>query len=50
MLESAKPTYSLARDAKVKIVESKQTTTRSNDPDNGYEIDDDLLILAGLKK
>lgn len=50
MLENVKPTFGLARDAKVRIVESKQPKARSNDPDNGYEIDDDLLILAGLKK
>ena len=49
MLESAKPSYGLARDAKVKLVESKQPASKTT-LDNGYEIDDDLLILAGLKK
>jgi hypothetical protein len=50
MLESAKPSFGLARDAKVKLVESSQPKAKVNNLDGGYEIDDDLLILAGLKK
>ena len=50
MLESVKPSFGLARDAKVKLVESRQPRTTVNNVDGGYEIDDDLLILAGLKK
>jgi hypothetical protein len=36
---------------KVTITESKVSAKKAQplDPNNGYEIDDDLLILAGLK-
>lgn len=39
----------ITRTPKVQIKESAQSSRRINDPNDGYEIDDDLLILAGLK-
>lgn len=39
----------ITRTPKVQIKESAQASCRINDPSDGYEIDDDLLILAGLK-
>jgi len=41
--------FNTGRGAKVNIKESNERKVQASDPDNGYEIDDDLLILAGLK-
>jgi hypothetical protein len=39
--------YGFDRNSRIKITESKSNKVN---PANGYEIDDDLLELAGLKK
>ena len=50
LLNMGRPTFGLGLgQPKVKINESKVNTKKPADPNNGYEIDDDLLILAGLK-
>ena len=53
LLDMGRPAFGLGLGKpKVKINESKSITKNVNkplDPNNGYEIDDDLLILAGLK-
>ena len=54
LLNIGRPTFGLGLgQPKVKINESKVNTNKSVnkpiDPNNGYEIDEDLLILAGLK-
>jgi hypothetical protein len=53
LLDMGRPAFGLGLGKpKVKINESKSVTKNVNkslDPNNGYEIDDDLLILAGLK-
>ena len=52
LLNDGRPQFSLGRSTSMKINESKSSAASSKkvaDPDNGYEIDDDLLILAGLK-
>lgn len=42
--------YDLGRDAKVKLPESTQKKPASKGQDYGYEIDDSLFELAGIKK
>lgn len=50
LLDMGRPAFGLGLGKpKVKINESKVNTNKPADPNNGYEIDDDLLILAGLK-
>ena len=50
LLNVGRPAFGLGLGKpKVKINESKVNTNKSTDSNNGYEIDDDLLILAGLK-
>ena len=50
LLDMGRPAFGLGLGKpKVKINESKVNTKKLADPNNGYEIDDDLLILAGLK-
>ena len=50
LLNMGRPAFGLGLgQPKVKINESKVNTKKPTDPNNGYEIDDDLLILAGLK-
>jgi hypothetical protein len=53
LLDMGRPAFGLGLGKpKVKINESKSINKNVNkplDPNNGYEIDDDLLILAGLK-
>jgi small-conductance mechanosensitive channel len=51
LLDMGRPAFGLGLgQPKVKINESKSVkTNKPLDPNNGYEIDDDLLILAGLK-
>ena len=50
LLDMGRPAFGLGLGKpKVKINESKVNTNKPVDPNNGYEIDDDLLILAGLK-
>ena len=50
LLDMGRPAFGLGLGKpKVKINESKVNTMKPADPNNGYEIDDDLLILAGLK-
>ena len=50
LLDMGRPAFGLGLGKpKVKINESKVNTKKPADPNNGYEIDDDLLILAGLK-
>jgi len=52
LLNAGRPMFGLGYGASMKINESKETASKKRvpvDPDNGYEIDDDLLILAGLK-
>lgn len=52
LLDMGRPAFGLGLGKpKVKITESKETkkVNKPIDPNNGYEIDDDLLILAGLK-
>lgn len=54
LLDRGRPAFGLGLGKpKVKINESKVNTNKPVnkpiDPNNGYEIDDDLLILAGLK-
>ena len=52
LLNMGRPAFGLGLGKpKVTIKESVVPTKKANpvDPSNGYEIDDDLLILAGLK-
>ncbi len=52
LLDMGRPAFGLGLgQPKVKINESKAPAKKAQplDPNNGYEIDDDLLILAGLK-
>ena len=52
LLDMGRPAFGLGLGKpKVKITESKEIkkVNKPVDPNNGYEIDDDLLILAGLK-
>ena len=52
LLDMGRPAFGLGLgQPKVKINESKVSAQKAQplDPANGYEIDDDLLILAGLK-
>ena len=52
LLDMGRPAFGLGLgQPKVKINESKAPAQKAKplDPNNGYEIDDDLLILAGLK-
>ena len=52
LLDMGRPAFGLGLGKpKVKINESKAPAQKAQslDPNNGYEIDDDLLILAGLK-
>lgn len=52
LLDMGRPAFGLGLGKpKVTISESKTTApkAKSIDPNNGYDIDDDLLILAGLK-
>ena len=52
LLSESVPAFSLGRNASMRINESrssKPASTKYQDPSCGYEIDDDLLILAGLK-
>ncbi len=52
LLDMGRPAFGLGLGKpKVTINESKAPVKKAQpfDPDNGYEIDDDLLILAGLK-
>ena len=50
LLDMGRPAFGLGLGKpKVKINEAKVNTKKPADPNNGYEIDDDLLILAGLK-
>ena len=52
LLNMGRPAFGLGLgQPKVKINESKAPAQKAQplDPNNGYEIDDDLLILAGLK-
>jgi len=52
LLNEGRPMFGLGYGASMKINESKEISSKRKapiDPDNGYEIDDDLLILAGLK-
>lgn len=54
LLESGRPAFGLyGSKATMDVRESLDPAVKKNDysdPDNGYEIDDSLLILAGLKK
>ena len=52
LLESSIPTFGFTRGARVKLAETTSNSLKKvdyNDPDNGYEIDEELLSLAGLK-
>jgi len=53
LLNEGRPVFGLGYGASMRINESKvnknNSTKKVIDPDNGYEIDDDLLTLAGLK-
>ena len=50
LLEESRPQFGLVGgNPRVRVNESVKTEKKVIDPDNGYEIDDDLLILAGLK-
>ena len=52
LLNAGRPMFGLGYGASMRINESKEAAPKKKapiDPDNGYEIDDDLLILAGLK-
>ena len=51
LLNAGRPQFSLGYGKpSMQVNESKQPSGKKIiDPDNGYDIDDDLLILAGLK-
>ena len=50
LLEESRPQFGLVGgNPRVRVNESVKSEKKAIDPDNGYEIDDDLLILAGLK-
>ena len=50
LLEESRPQFGLVGgNPRVRVNESFKSEKKVIDPDNGYEIDDDLLILAGLK-
>lgn len=50
LLEESRPQFGLVGgNPRVRVNESVKSGKKVIDPDNGYEIDDDLLILAGLK-
>ena len=50
LLEESRPQFGLVGgNPRVRVNESVKSEKNVIDPDNGYEIDDDLLILAGLK-
>ena len=50
LLEESRPQFGLVGgNPRVRVNESVKSENKVIDPDNGYEIDDDLLILAGLK-
>ena len=50
LLNESKPQFGLVGgNPRVRVNESVKSEKKPIDPDNGYEIDDDLLILAGLK-
>ena len=50
LLEESRPQFGLVGgNPRVRVNESIKSEKKMIDPDNGYEIDDDLLILAGLK-
>ena len=50
LLEESRPQFGLVGgNPRVRVNESVKSKKKMIDPDNGYEIDDDLLILAGLK-
>ena len=50
LLEESRPQFGLVGgNPRVRVNESVKSEKKVIDPDNGYEIDDDLLILAGLK-
>ena len=50
LLEESRPQFGLVGgNPRVRVNESVKSEKKMIDPDNGYEIDDDLLILAGLK-
>ena len=50
LLEESRPQFGLVGgNPRVRVNESFKSEKKVIDPDSGYEIDDDLLILAGLK-
>lgn len=50
LLNEGRPQFGLVGgNPRVRVNESVKSEKKVIDPDNGYEIDDDLLILAGLK-
>jgi hypothetical protein len=50
LLNESRPQFGLVGgNPRVRVNESVKSEKKMIDPDNGYEIDDDLLILAGLK-
>ena len=50
LLEESRPQFGLVGgNPRVRVNESVKSEKKVIDPDNGYDIDDDLLILAGLK-
>lgn len=52
LLNEGRPKFGLSYGASMQINESKGTVSKKHvsiNPDDGYEIDDDLLMLAGLK-
>jgi len=50
LLNESRPQFGLVGgNPRVRVNESVKSEKKVIDPDNGYEIDDDLLILAGLK-
>lgn len=49
ILDEGRPQFTIGAGARMQIRESAQPKRQMLDPDNGYEIDDDLLRLAGLK-
>ena len=50
LLEESRPQFGLVGgNPRVRVNESVKSEKKVIDPDNGYDIDDDLLIIAGLK-
>lgn len=50
LLNDGRPQFGLVGgNPRVRVNESVKSEKKMIDPDNGYDIDDDLLILAGLK-